>query len=327
MTTYNVVSPGSMVGGQPEDISVVLANFQALAAVINGNLDNANLAPGAAIVPSKIAGYPALSSVFLRGDGAWAAASTPLPDRLAIEGLIAPSDDANLAVQAGWYYMGPSTLNIPIASQYFHLQVLAMNPNHTRQIAYEYNTDFAWTRRRTGGGWTAWVPQGTAMHLIQEIVLGANGYFDFQSIPQMFRHLRVEINAIGTNGSNGESVLCKVNNLGGATDYFWRGANGNGLGSAAVIASITGGNLFAGVGFGGHVAIQIPYYNFGKRHTLMAHYASRVDTSGTVTSDFGVGDQDVALVNVTGGITGLTFFGAGAVNFRTGSRAALYGIA
>lgn len=74
MTAYNVVSPGAMVAGQVEDISVILSNFQALATILNGGLDNGNLAPSAAIVPSKIAGYPGLSSVFLRGDGAWAGA-------------------------------------------------------------------------------------------------------------------------------------------------------------------------------------------------------------------------------------------------------------
>jgi hypothetical protein len=56
MTAYNVINPTSMVGGQPEDVSVVLANFQAIAAVLNGGIDNANIAPGANIDSSKIAG-------------------------------------------------------------------------------------------------------------------------------------------------------------------------------------------------------------------------------------------------------------------------------
>jgi hypothetical protein len=55
MTTYNVVSPSAMVAGQPEDVSVVLANFNAIAAILNGNLDNGNLNAAAAIVASKIA--------------------------------------------------------------------------------------------------------------------------------------------------------------------------------------------------------------------------------------------------------------------------------
>jgi len=56
MTAYNVIGPTTMVGGQPEDVSVILANFQAIASVLNGGIDNANIAPGAAIDQSKIAG-------------------------------------------------------------------------------------------------------------------------------------------------------------------------------------------------------------------------------------------------------------------------------
>jgi hypothetical protein len=75
VTAYNVLSPSAMAAGQPEDISVILGNFQALAGIINGQLDNGNLSPGAAIAISKLAGYPANAQVFLRGDGTWAGAT------------------------------------------------------------------------------------------------------------------------------------------------------------------------------------------------------------------------------------------------------------
>jgi hypothetical protein len=45
-----------LAAGQPEDISVVLANFSAIAALLNGGLDDYNIAPGAGIQASKIAG-------------------------------------------------------------------------------------------------------------------------------------------------------------------------------------------------------------------------------------------------------------------------------
>ncbi len=77
MTAYNVVSPTSLMAGQPEDVAVVLANLQAIAAVINGALDNANLSPGAAIVASKLAGFPSDSAKVLKGDGSWATISIP----------------------------------------------------------------------------------------------------------------------------------------------------------------------------------------------------------------------------------------------------------
>jgi microcystin-dependent protein len=73
MTTYNIVSPGALVSGQPEDISVILANLQAIAAVINGGLDNGNLNASAAIAASKLAGYPADVTKALLGDGTWGA--------------------------------------------------------------------------------------------------------------------------------------------------------------------------------------------------------------------------------------------------------------
>lgn len=66
-----MIDPGKLVAGLPEDISVILANLQAIAATINGSLDNSNLVNGAAIAPSKIAGYPADASKALLGDGSW----------------------------------------------------------------------------------------------------------------------------------------------------------------------------------------------------------------------------------------------------------------
>jgi hypothetical protein len=54
MPNYSVINRGAMVNGQPEDISIPLSNFDALAAIIN-QLDDANIAPGANIQLSKLA--------------------------------------------------------------------------------------------------------------------------------------------------------------------------------------------------------------------------------------------------------------------------------
>lgn len=54
MGFYNVINPTSLQAGQPEDVSQVLANFQAIAAVLNGGVDNSNLSPGAAVARSKL---------------------------------------------------------------------------------------------------------------------------------------------------------------------------------------------------------------------------------------------------------------------------------
>jgi hypothetical protein len=78
MTTYNVINPAALSAGQPEDISVVLANLQAIAAVVNGSLDDANLSPAANISPSKLLGYPADVAKVLKGNGSWGTlADTP----------------------------------------------------------------------------------------------------------------------------------------------------------------------------------------------------------------------------------------------------------
>src|SRR5438105_2722763 len=55
MGAYNVINRTSMQAGQPEDISVPLANFDAIAAILNGGIDNSNIAAGANITSSKIA--------------------------------------------------------------------------------------------------------------------------------------------------------------------------------------------------------------------------------------------------------------------------------
>jgi len=71
-----------MSAGQPEDVSVVLANFNAIASIINGSLDNGNLSAGAAIAIAKLAGYPADATKALLGDGTWGAAGLSLATAL-----------------------------------------------------------------------------------------------------------------------------------------------------------------------------------------------------------------------------------------------------
>jgi microcystin-dependent protein len=71
MGVYNIVTPGALAAGQPEDISVVLANFNAIASILNGGIDNFNLSPAAAIVASKLSGFPSDGTKYLAGDGTW----------------------------------------------------------------------------------------------------------------------------------------------------------------------------------------------------------------------------------------------------------------
>jgi hypothetical protein len=60
-----------MVAGQPEDISVVLANLQSIASVLNGNIDDSNLLTGGHS-PSKLSPGPTNSKlVTLSGPPVW----------------------------------------------------------------------------------------------------------------------------------------------------------------------------------------------------------------------------------------------------------------
>ena len=65
-----------MVSGQPEDISKILANFNAIAAVLNGNIDATNFASGDIFDPNKILQSGATAGQGLVWNGTdWAPAS------------------------------------------------------------------------------------------------------------------------------------------------------------------------------------------------------------------------------------------------------------
>lgn len=77
MGTLSLTDP---VNGTIADASTIAANNAAIKTVVNGGLDNTNIASGAAIAASKLANYPADSSKALLGDGTWGtlgAASIP----------------------------------------------------------------------------------------------------------------------------------------------------------------------------------------------------------------------------------------------------------
>lgn len=83
MTSYNVINRASMQADQPEDVSVVLANLDAIAAIINGDLDNANLKASAAIVLSKLGQSGASTGQYAQWNGSsWAPASVTFPSSL-----------------------------------------------------------------------------------------------------------------------------------------------------------------------------------------------------------------------------------------------------
>lgn len=65
--------------------------------------------------------------------------------------------DLNNCTQIGFYAFNPSTVNAPFAG-YGTVHVLSLfDGTNCRQIAYQYNAEISYTRRRNdGGAWTAW---------------------------------------------------------------------------------------------------------------------------------------------------------------------------
>lgn len=80
MAVLNLNDP---VNGTTADATLIATNNAAIKTVVNGGLDNDNIASGAGIDLSKLDGYPADSTLFARGDGTWAepvaSAASPTP--------------------------------------------------------------------------------------------------------------------------------------------------------------------------------------------------------------------------------------------------------
>jgi len=64
----------------------------------------------------------------------------------------------NNVVDVGWYYALPGDLNTPAPSTYFGVLVTNVSDQaQVRQIAYDYQTDDVWMRRRFTNTWQPWV--------------------------------------------------------------------------------------------------------------------------------------------------------------------------
>lgn len=113
MGAYNVITRTSMVAGQPEDVSVVLANLDAIAAVLNGGIDNSNVNAAAALAASKLAGYPADVTKFLSGGGTWIAASS-VDGWTALSALTYGTTDGHTFTAT---YSGDLTASVPVGSR------------------------------------------------------------------------------------------------------------------------------------------------------------------------------------------------------------------
>lgn len=94
MTSYNVVNRAAMAEDQPEDISVVLANFDAIAAVINGSIDESNFPSGKLYTLNKLKQGGATNGQYMQWNGTdWVPATIPTDPPFDLETLTVVTAD------------------------------------------------------------------------------------------------------------------------------------------------------------------------------------------------------------------------------------------
>lgn len=340
-----------MVAGQPEDVSQVLANFNAIAAVLNGNIDDANIKAAAAIAISKLAGYPADVTRALRGDGTWGtltAVSAALNIGAANTDLAAPagSDNYWVATAAGGTLRSIGagaagariTLKNGTAAGYIRLlhataggagaQLSIINAGH-KFLAPGQSIEL----RYDGAVWQE--VNRPARELICDLTLGgAQASFDTDtilgianSLPQVYTHLHLvltnrEDDAIGLVGSS-----LRFNNDATAS-YNWnyhQGSGSNAMASSGNIGDtrfnnlISMGTLAVATRFA-QTTLDIPGYASGNHKGIIGK--SVIDLDNTLASQFtrvisGIWRAAAAISRIT--------FAPVAGNWVANSRFTLYG--
>src|SRR4051794_37837550 len=86
MGAYNIVNVAALAAGQPENVGDVLANLQAIQAILNGGIDNFNVSAAAGIAYSKLA----LANSITHGD--MAAGNKTTLSAMSLGPPVAPAD-------------------------------------------------------------------------------------------------------------------------------------------------------------------------------------------------------------------------------------------
>ncbi|HEY7418283.1 MAG TPA: hypothetical protein VH593_24090 [Ktedonobacteraceae bacterium] len=194
MTAYSVINPSNLIAGQPEDVSVVLANFNAIAAVVN-NLDNSNISPSAAIVYSKlsltggivnadISPTAAISASKISGIGGSIPATT-LPasptdgqQAVLVDNTSSPTYSWLFqwsATASKWFFIGGSDAYSQVLTDessgnngYTNLATVGPQVTVPRAGVYEISWSCNGTGAAGGNGWQAAVKLGAAATSINE---------------------------------------------------------------------------------------------------------------------------------------------------------------
>lgn len=181
-----------------------------------------------------------------------------------------------------------------------------------------------------------WVPVtlgGTAFALISDSTLGADGVFSFTSIPSTYRHLVMELYLRSDRAATEDSLGVRVNNDSAANyDAYMLKASGT-TPTMAATENISGTSASFGLAIPGNNATANV---FGSLWLVIPHYANTANNKimhitggkkiGTATGNLhsllglGAWRSNSALNRIDLLPTG------GGTNFKTGSRATLYGI-
>lgn len=351
MGLYNIVSAPALVAGQPEDISVVLANLQAIQTILNGGIDNSNVAGAAAILASKLAGYPTDGTKVLKGDGTWGgltAVSAALNVGAANTDLAAPAGTDNywVATTAGGTLRSIAagaagariTLKNGTAAGYIRLLHATAGGGAQLSIigaGHKFLAPGQSIELRYDGA--VWVEVNRPSHeIIFDLTLaGSQATFDTDtilgiaaSIPQVYNHLRLvtvlrEDDAVGAT-----SGILRFNADAGANyDYSYvQGANS--AASAVTVSGATAINNILSMGATGTAG------NFAQSEVLIPAYAQAVARKIAVGESFYDTDSTVANIGARswGGlwknvaaITRISL-APNAGNWIAGSRITLYGL-
>lgn len=174
---------------------------------------------------------------------------------------------------------------------------------------------------------TTWLPVG-GMYLIEDQEKGADGAtFDFQTIPQTFKHLKIIGTGRSSDAGTGIALYLRFNNDSGNNYdygiYFYNGAFTAVQAAAQNIifmGDVSGGGAPAN-DFASYV-IDIPdYTDTAKLHKTISHITAREGAAANTNLQFTGGGS----YRTTGAISRVTL-SLFAGNFVAGSRASLYGI-
>ena len=164
----------------------------------------------------------------------------------------------------------------------------------------------------------------TSMVMLGAQVLAADGPITFDSYPQTYSGLLLQVMARSPLAAKADSLCVRVNGDGSASSHFYVGEGGGvGEGSMAVLGAIPGTTMFDSAHEYGLFTVDFPFYSVdGFHHGWTAKGVARVDDSGVSLAR---SDSAGWYQATTGPIVHIQLMNPGGT-LRAGSRATLWGL-